>query len=64
MALQEKLIACGPGLTVYVMVLRFIAAPAAMAIGSIVVGLRGDTLRIAIIQVIFLYKFSTNFSFL
>ncbi|XP_059433395.1 auxin efflux carrier component 5-like [Corylus avellana] len=50
MALQEKLIACGPGLTVFGMVLRFIAGPAAMAIGSIAVGLHGDTLRIAIIQ--------------
>ncbi|XP_059433336.1 auxin efflux carrier component 5-like [Corylus avellana] len=50
MALQEKLIACGPGPTVFVMVLRFIFAPATMAIGSIAVGLHGDTLRIAIIQ--------------
>ncbi|KAF2307387.1 hypothetical protein GH714_026792 [Hevea brasiliensis] len=34
MALQEKFIACGTGLTVIGMVLRFIAGPAAMAIGS------------------------------
>jgi auxin efflux carrier family len=54
MALQEKFIACGIGLTVFGMVLRFIAGPAAMAIGSIAVGLQGDTLRIAIIQVIIL----------
>ncbi|CAN1331434.1 Auxin efflux carrier component 5 [Linum perenne] len=45
MALQEKLIACGPSLTVIGMVLRFIAGPAAMAIGSIAVGLHGDVLR-------------------
>ncbi|KAL6278971.1 hypothetical protein ACE6H2_022572 [Prunus campanulata] len=32
------------------MVLRFIAGPAAMAIGSIAVGLHGDVLRVAIIQ--------------
>ncbi|XP_065851693.1 auxin efflux carrier component 5-like [Euphorbia lathyris] len=50
MALQEKVIACGTGLTIIGMVLRFIAGPVAMAIGSIVVGLRGDVLRIAIIQ--------------
>ncbi|CAN1331436.1 Auxin efflux carrier component 5 [Linum perenne] len=50
MALQEKLIACGPSLTVIGMVLRFIAGPAAMAIGSIAVGLHGDVLRVAIIQ--------------
>ena len=51
MALQEKLIACGPSLTIFGMVLRFIAGPAAMAIGSILVGLHGDVLRVAIIQV-------------
>ncbi|KDP23297.1 hypothetical protein JCGZ_23130 [Jatropha curcas] len=50
MALQEKVISCGAGLTVIGMILRFIAGPAAMAIGSIAVGLRGDVLRVAIIQ--------------
>lgn len=50
MAVQEKLIVCGTGLTIYGMVLRFIAGPAAMAIGSIAVGLHGDVLRVAIIQ--------------
>ncbi|KAJ9186110.1 hypothetical protein P3X46_005648 [Hevea brasiliensis] len=50
MALQEKFIACGTGLTVIGMVLRFIAGPAAMAIGSIAAGLHGDVLRVAIIQ--------------
>lgn len=53
MALQEKFIACGTGLTVMGMVLRFIGGPAAMAIGCIAVGLHGDVLRVAIIQVIF-----------
>jgi len=52
MALQEKLIVCGTSLTVMGMVLKFIAGPAAMAIGSIVLGLHGDVLRVAIIQVI------------
>ncbi|KAL2330193.1 hypothetical protein Fmac_017774 [Flemingia macrophylla] len=50
MALQENLIACGPTMTVFGLVLKFIAGPAAMAIGAIVVGLRGDVLRVAIIQ--------------
>ncbi|CAK9180623.1 unnamed protein product [Ilex paraguariensis] len=50
MALQENVIACGASLTVFGMVLRFIAGPAAMAIGSIAVGLHGDVLRVAIIQ--------------
>jgi auxin efflux carrier family len=53
MALQEKLIACGPSLTLFGMVLRFFAGPATIAIGSIAVGLHGDALRVAIIQVIF-----------
>ncbi|GAB2277194.1 Auxin efflux carrier component 5 [Dionaea muscipula] len=50
MAMQEKIIACGPSLTMFGMVLKFIAGPAAMAIGSIAVGLHGDVLRVAIIQ--------------
>ncbi|KAL6142976.1 hypothetical protein ACLB2K_061251 [Fragaria x ananassa] len=50
MALQEKFVACGTSLTIIGMVLRFIAGPAAMAIGCIAVGLHGDVLRVAIIQ--------------
>ncbi|KAK9291723.1 hypothetical protein L1049_019672 [Liquidambar formosana] len=50
MALQEKFIACGTSLTLFGMVLRFIAGPAAMAIGAIAVGLHGDILRVCIIQ--------------
>ncbi|KAL9248268.1 hypothetical protein vseg_021610 [Gypsophila vaccaria] len=50
MALQEKLIACGPRLTICGMILKFFAGPAAMAIGSYAVGLHGDVLRVAIIQ--------------
>lgn len=56
MALQEKIIACGLNLTAVGMVLRFIAGPAAMAIGAIAVGLHGDLLRVAIIQVTFVHK--------
>lgn len=51
--MQERIIACGAGPTAFGMVLRFIAGPAAMAIGSLAVGLRGNVLRVAIIQVIF-----------
>ncbi|KAH1044718.1 hypothetical protein GLYMA_09G251600v4 [Glycine max] len=50
MALQEKVIACGPSMTIIGLVLKFIAGPAATAIGAIVVGLRGDVLRVVIIQ--------------
>ncbi|KHN40463.1 Putative auxin efflux carrier component 8 [Glycine soja] len=50
MALQEKLIACGPSMTLIGLVLKFIAGPAATAIGAIAVGLRGDVLRVVIIQ--------------
>ncbi|KAM6596480.1 hypothetical protein CsatA_007004 [Cannabis sativa] len=50
MALQKKIIACGLRLTVFGMVLRFIAGPAAMAIGCIAAGLHGDILRVAIVQ--------------
>ncbi|KAL2548769.1 putative auxin efflux carrier component 8 [Forsythia ovata] len=50
MAMQKKLIACGPSLTVFGMALRFFAGPLTMAIGSVAVGLHGDVLRVAIIQ--------------
>lgn len=51
MALQERVIACGTKLTLFGIVLRFVAGPAAMAIGCFAVGLRGDVLRVSIIQV-------------
>ncbi|OMO74189.1 Auxin efflux carrier [Corchorus olitorius] len=53
MANQEHLVACGTSLMIFGMVLRFIAGPAAMAIGAIAVGLHGDILRVVIIQSIF-----------
>jgi hypothetical protein len=43
MALQEKSIVYGAGLTV--------AGPAATMVGAVALGLRGDVLRLAIIQV-------------
>lgn len=60
MALQEKVIACGPSMTIIGLVLKFIAGPAATAIGAIAVGLRGDVLRVVIIQVInFIHRSNT-----
>nr|XP_043634818.1 auxin efflux carrier component 5 [Erigeron canadensis] len=50
MAQQDKLIACGPSLTVMAIVLKFFAGPAAMAVSCIAVGLHGDVLRVAIMQ--------------
>lgn len=49
-AWQEKFIACGVGLTFYGMVLRFVVGPALTAAGSFAMGLRGDVLRIAVMQ--------------
>jgi Membrane transport protein len=51
MALQEKAIACGPSLTVLGMVLRFIVGPAVTTLGAVAMGLRGNVLRLAMIQV-------------
>ncbi|KAK1632105.1 hypothetical protein QYE76_006420 [Lolium multiflorum] len=48
--LQDKIIMTGPGLTTLGMVLRFVAAPASTMVGAILLGLRGDVLRVAIIQ--------------
>ncbi|PHT59758.1 putative auxin efflux carrier component 4 [Capsicum baccatum] len=50
MALQGNIIACGAALTIYAMILRFVVGPATMALGCVVLGLRGNVLRIAIIQ--------------
>ncbi|XP_042047739.1 auxin efflux carrier component 5-like isoform X2 [Salvia splendens] len=50
MALQEKVIACGVRLTIYSMVLRFVGGPLCTSVGSIALGLRSNTLRIAIVQ--------------
>ncbi|CAN6182871.1 unnamed protein product [Urochloa humidicola] len=50
MALQEKIIVCGAGPTLLGMALRFVAGPAAMAAGAVALGLRGDILRLAILQ--------------
>ncbi|KAL6845923.1 hypothetical protein ACP4OV_023371 [Aristida adscensionis] len=49
-ALQEKFIMCGAGLTALSLALRFAAGPAAAAAGAAVLGLRGNLLRFAIVQ--------------
>ncbi|XP_071736528.1 auxin efflux carrier component 5 [Rutidosis leptorrhynchoides] len=50
MAKQDRLICCGTSLAVVAIVLKFFAGPAAMAISCIAVGLRGDVLRVAVMQ--------------
>lgn len=51
MALQPKIIACGNSVATFAMAVRFITGPAIMAVASIAIGLHGDLLRIAIVQV-------------
>ncbi|PKA64583.1 Auxin efflux carrier component 3 [Apostasia shenzhenica] len=51
MALQPKIIACGNAVAAFAMAVRFLTGPAVMAAASIAVGLRGDLLRVAIVQV-------------
>ncbi|TVU04953.1 hypothetical protein EJB05_48098, partial [Eragrostis curvula] len=50
MAQQERMVACGPGLAALGMALRFVAGPVATLVGAVALGLRGDVLRLAIIQ--------------
>ncbi|CAI0380600.1 unnamed protein product [Linum tenue] len=50
MALQPRIIACGKSTAAFAMGVRFFVGPAVMAAASIVVGLRGTLLHIAIVQ--------------
>ncbi|KAG7586619.1 Membrane transport protein [Arabidopsis thaliana x Arabidopsis arenosa] len=50
MALQPKLIACGNSVATFAMAVRFLTGPAVMAVAAIAIGLRGDLLRVAIVQ--------------
>ncbi|KAE9588649.1 hypothetical protein Lal_00030420 [Lupinus albus] len=50
MALQPRIIACGNSVASFAMAIRFLTGPAVMAVASIVVGLRGVLLHIAIVQ--------------
>ena len=51
MALQPKIIACGNSVATFAMAVRFLTGPAVMAAASIAVGLRGNLLHVAIVQV-------------
>ncbi|KAL4586693.1 hypothetical protein LXL04_011335 [Taraxacum kok-saghyz] len=50
MALQPKIIACGNSVATFSMAVRFLTGPAVMAAASIIVGLRGTLLHVAIVQ--------------
>ncbi|XP_042383122.1 probable auxin efflux carrier component 1c [Zingiber officinale] len=50
MALQPRIIACGNKVAAYAMAVRFLVGPAVMAVASLVIGLRGVLLHIAIVQ--------------
>ncbi|KAG1365498.1 Auxin efflux carrier component [Cocos nucifera] len=50
MALQPRIIACGNSVAAFAMAVRFVIGPAVMAAASVVVGLRGVLLQIAIVQ--------------
>lgn len=52
MALQPRIIACGNRVAGFTMAVRFLIGPAVMAAASLVVGLRGPLLHVAIVQVI------------
>jgi hypothetical protein len=51
MGLQERLIVCGWPRAIYGMALRFLLGPGAFAAASYLVGLRGVSLNVAIVQV-------------
>ncbi|KAK6913218.1 Membrane transport protein [Dillenia turbinata] len=50
MASQARIIACGTRKAIIAMTMKFLAGPALMAAASIAIGLRGTTLRVAIVQ--------------
>ncbi|WJX54495.1 Peptidyl-prolyl cis-trans isomerase NIMA-interacting protein 1, variant 2 [Trifolium repens] len=50
MALQPRIIACGNRVAAFSMAIRFLTGPIVMAIASIVVGLKGTLLHVAIVQ--------------
>lgn len=51
MASQARVIACGTQKAVLAMAMKFLAGPALMTVPSIVLGLRGKLLKVAIVQV-------------
>ncbi|RDX73733.1 Auxin efflux carrier component 8, partial [Mucuna pruriens] len=50
MASNSSIIACGPRMTLMAMGLKFLVGPAVMAVASIVIGLKGRMLKVAIVQ--------------
>ncbi|KAL9680107.1 hypothetical protein QQ045_017984 [Rhodiola kirilowii] len=50
MALQPNLVPCGKKWAAYSMAMRFITGPGVMAAASLIVGIRGDLLKVAIVQ--------------
>ncbi|PNX94266.1 auxin efflux carrier component 1-like protein [Trifolium pratense] len=53
MGLQPRMIACGNRVAAFSMAIRFLIGPIVMAISSIVVGLKGTLLHVAIVQVFY-----------
>lgn len=51
MALQPKIIACGNSVATFAMAVRFLTGPAVMVAASLLVGLKGTLLHVAIVQV-------------
>lgn len=52
MALQPRIIACGTKRATMGMVIRFLCGPILMSAASVAVGLRGEKLHAAIVQVL------------
>jgi hypothetical protein len=55
MALQPRIIACGTKRATMGMVIRFLCGPILMSAASVAVGLRGQKLHAAIVQVLYIY---------
>lgn len=53
MALNKKIFACSAKATVVAMISRFVIGPVSLGLACFALGLRGDLLRIAIVQVRF-----------
>ncbi|KAL1291465.1 hypothetical protein HN51_059981 [Arachis hypogaea] len=50
MASRSSIIACGPRMTMVALGLKFLAGPALMALASLMIGLKGTSLKVAIVQ--------------
>ncbi|KAI3502552.1 hypothetical protein L1887_30691 [Cichorium endivia] len=50
MALQPKIIACGKSKAALAMAVKFLIGPLVMAVAAMIVGLRGNLLRVSIVQ--------------